>query len=123
MERSGNSPTVTKLNGTGVNPADPLWKNAPERAEYLTKEFARVADGFAVQDVVNATAGLMVTALRQSYATKQEAEIRYDEIFGRMKSILLSHYDSISGRQKGVFPYDQHVYPDLVKSNGKIITN
>lgn len=113
---------MTELNGTAVNPADPLWKNAPERVEYLTKAFGKAADKFSTQDVINAAAGLMVTALRQSYATKQEAEVRYDEIVGRMKSILLSHYDSISGRQKGVFPYDQNISPGLVDARAKIVT-
>lgn len=110
---------MTKLNGTAVNPADPLWRDAPARVEYLTKQFGEVADKFAVQDVINASASMMVTALRQSCATKAEVEVRYDEIFGRMKSILLSHYDSISGRQKGVFPFDQHIHAGLVVNKQK----
>jgi hypothetical protein len=110
---------MTELNGKGVNPKDPLWKNAPQRAEYLTKKFAECADRFATQDVINAAAGVMVTALRQAYATKQEAEMRYDEIFGRMKTIFLNHYDSISGRHKGIFPYDQNLSPPLLVDKSK----
>lgn len=107
---------MTELNGKASNPKDPLWKNAPERAQHLTNAFAKVAHQFSTQDVINAAAGIMVTAFRQAYATKQEAELRYDEVYGRMKSILLGHYDSISGRQKGVFPYDQTISPQLISN-------
>jgi len=105
---------MTNLNGKATNPQDPLWQDAPSRVEHLTKEFGRVAHLYSTEDVINAAAGILVTALRQSYKTKAEAEARYDEIFGRMKTIFLGHYDSISGRKKGIFPFDQEIKPGLM---------
>ncbi len=104
------------MNGKATNPNDPLWLDAPARVAFLTKTFAEAAHQFSAQDVINAGASVMITAMRQVYATRQEAEARFDEVFGRTKTHLLNHYDSISGRKSGAFPYDQKISAGLIVS-------
>lgn len=108
---------MNTMNGTGVNPKDPLWKSAPERVEHLTKQFGKEANGFSIEDVVNASAATLITALRQAYSTKGEAESRFNELFGRMLTLLLTHYDGSNNRVQGAFPFNQAIYPNVIKLN------
>jgi len=89
-----------------ANPNDPLPKfGAPGQRE-LFGQFTKVANGFSTEDVIGAAANLMVNAIRQAQPTRQKAEASYDELFGQIKSLLVSHYDSL-GRKRGLFAYDQ----------------
>lgn len=106
---------MTTLNGVAANPADPLWKNAPERVEHLTKLFAEAAHLFSTEDVINAGASVMITAMRQAYVTRNEAEARFNEVMGQTKTHFLKHYDSITGRKHGLFPFDQTISAELVR--------
>jgi hypothetical protein len=40
-----------------------------------------------------------------------QAEMTFDEVYGRSKQLLKNHYDA-EGRKKGIFPYDQVIRPD-----------
>jgi len=111
------------LNGSGKNVRDPLMRSAPERVAHLTREFGRVADRFSIGDVVNASAGMMVTAMRQAHPTREAAEREFNEVFGRMKQLLMDHYDGTRVRKDGLFPFDQNISPSLVVARPKIITH
>lgn len=110
------------LNGIGTNPKDPLPKLAPAYTSELLHRFSQAAHNFGMKDVIDAAGSVIITALRQRFATRQEAEAAFDEIHGRMKQALVDHYDGAS-RRVGTFPYDQHLYPQLVKGTSKIFTN
>jgi hypothetical protein len=94
-----------------TNPKDPLLKAGPTYQRELFNRFAQNANGFSTEDVIGAASNIIINALRQAHSTRIAAESRYDEIFGKMKSLLLNHYD-VLGRKRGVFPFDQVIEMD-----------
>jgi len=97
------------------NPKDPMNASGPERGRQLFQEFSRVATGHDQHVVTDAAINMLVNSIRQSCATRQEAERAYDEIFGRTKGLLLDqHYDPVTNRRRNVFPFTQHVHAELV---------
>lgn len=91
------------------NELDPLRRSGPDQALELFRAFSKVAHGFSAEDVISAATNILVNGIRQSYDRRPGAEARYDELFGRTKSMLLSHYDSVTGRRKSVFPFNQEI--------------
>jgi hypothetical protein len=85
---------------------DPLLLASPTAQRELFERFCRDASGFPTDLVIGAAANVLINAIRQSQTTRQNAEIRFDELFGQMKSVLVDHYDSV-GRKRGVFPFPQ----------------
>jgi predicted outer membrane lipoprotein len=69
--------------------------------------------------VNGAAANIIINAMRQEHPTRAAAERAFDDLFGRMKALLLDHYDA-SGRKKGVFPYTQVVQPLLLLDKDKM---
>lgn len=114
---------MSVLNGTAHNARDPMLKIAPKTALDLTAEFAKLAHQAGMANVIDAAGSLIITALRQRFEKRNEAEAAINEIFGRMKTALLEHYDGTSGRRKGIFPYDQTIAPALVDARSKVIPN
>lgn len=94
------------------NDADPL-KAGPEAGRVLMERFARSADEFPPAAVIDAAANLLVNAIRQSFPSRGAALTFYDELFGRTKTLLESHYDSVTGRRRQVFAHTQHVIMDV----------
>lgn len=93
-------------------PKDPLLKAAADPGRELLKRFASASTGFSRTDVENAAAALLLNSIRQRCASWREAEVIFDELFGRSKQLLKNHYDA-SGRVKGIFPFDQVIRPEL----------
>jgi predicted ATPase len=90
-------------------PDDPL-KNLPQQEQLLFEEFTRASDGKSFDAVLGASMNVIVNVLRQIFATRKLAEMKYDELFGRGKTLLLDkHYDSVTGHRRNVFPHDQIV--------------
>jgi hypothetical protein len=85
---------------------DPLLLATPTAQRELFKRMSRACDGFSTEDAIGAAANVMINAIRQAHPTRRKAEVRFDELFGRLKQILVDHYES-GGRKKGVFPYPQ----------------
>lgn len=85
---------------------DPIGSASSDQQRELFSRFSREANGFSQDDVVGAAINVLINAIRQSCATRSEAEVAFDTWFGRAKSTLIDHYDSL-GRKRGVFPYDQ----------------
>jgi len=90
------------------NSKDPLLKTGPGRQMELFRQCSNAAHGFTTEDVIAVGLVLVVNALRQTCATRQIAEMRYDEMVARYKGILNNHYDAL-GRKRGVFAYDQNI--------------
>ena len=97
---------------------DPLHIIGPDAQRELFNRFTHAANGFATDAVLGAAVNVMVNALRQAYSTRAAAEIAFDELFGRSKSILVEHYDSL-GRKRGIFPFDQNIVVPLFDARPK----
>lgn len=93
----------------GHNPKDPLIKSGPDQQRELFGRFGKAANGFSTEDVLGAASNLIVNSLRQAHGSRRSAELAYDELFGRIKSLLVNHYD-VLGRKRGIFSYDQIIH-------------
>jgi hypothetical protein len=106
------------MNDLPIHPKDPL-ASTPDTAIELMKKMGQAAHGFSAQDVVNAATNIVINAMRQSHATRRDAERAWDETMARGKGQLMDCYDS-SGRKKGIYPYHQTIvmpFLDLKKTN------
>lgn len=99
------------FNGNQYNPKDPLNKAGPNSQLELFKRFSAVSNGFPADFVISAAANMIINALRQCYADRKMVETRFDELFGKSKTLLLDHYDSVSGKRKNIFPHTQVIAP------------
>lgn len=98
------------MSNSPLSPGDPLLRNSASNGQALFTRLAAVCEGFGWDDVNDAVINLLVNSIRQSKATKKEAEEKWDELFGKGKSLLLDqHYDSVTGKRKTVFPFTQVV--------------
>lgn len=95
-----------------MNTKDPLLKASTDAQKELFSRFCREASGFSTEAVTGAAVNVFINAIRQTYPTKKQAEVRFDELFGQLKQVLLNHYDSVE-RKKGIFPYDQTIHGNL----------
>jgi hypothetical protein len=92
------------------NGKDPLHKAGPNNQKELFRQFSQVANGFSIEDVVGATMNMLVNSVRQSNSTRASAESRWNDWTERFKEILLNrHYDSVTGKRRNVFPYEQFI--------------
>jgi hypothetical protein len=90
--------------------SDPLLDRrlVGDRERVLFDALSRAATGFGRAHVVGAAANLIINALREEHERREAAGKAFDELFGRVKELLMEHYDS-RGRRRGVFAYDQTV--------------
>lgn len=97
---------------------DPLAIATPDYQRELFGRFSKAADGFSAEDAIGAAVNVLINAIRQSQPTRGQAEVRFNELFGRSKQVLLDHYDSI-GRKRGIFPYDQVISVPMLDARRK----
>lgn len=93
----------------GKQNADPLTDTAPEAGRVLFDRMNKVAKDFPFEAVVNAASNVLLNVMRQRNATRAEAERDFNEMFGRLKSILMAHYDGPTGKRRSVFPFHQNI--------------
>lgn len=100
-----------------MGPKDPLRQAMPGGVDReLFQRFSKACDGMPTEAVIGAAANILINALRQTKNTQPQAEAAFDELFGKMKQILVDHYDTL-GRKRGIFPYDQTIsLPRMVLS-------
>ena len=103
----------------GDNPKDPLKRAESEQLE-LTRKFGLVASGFSNEAVLGAAINVFVNAIRQTYPTLSSADARYTELVGKFKSVLLGHYDSVTGKRRSIFPFHQTISPVLFKDEDTV---
>jgi hypothetical protein len=99
---------MTEIGG----PKDPLIQR-PEAERELFKHFSQLANGFPSDAVQGAAANILLNVLRQSCATQRQAEAMFDDLAGKLKSILVSHYDG-AGKRRSVFPFHQTIDVPLI---------
>ncbi len=102
------------------NPNDPIHQSGPEAGRALFRRVGMLASGFPQEAVLDAACNLVINCIRQQKPTWISAEASYDEIWGKMKTLLRDHYDA-NGKRRSVFPFDQHIvmpfHDDSDKSN------
>ncbi len=98
---------------------DPMLLMTPDPQKVLFERMSEVCNGFSAEQVLGASANVLINAVRQSQNTREKASSRYDELFTRMKGILMDHYDSF-GRLKGIFPYNQNIDMPLTVLKNRI---
>jgi hypothetical protein len=108
---------------TFINPKDPIKKITSGYQQECFGRMCKAADAFQVSDVVVAAANVLVNALRQAHATRDQATARFDELFGQIKILLADHYDANGKRKAGVFPFHQSIAADHVTDKDKIKMN
>ena len=94
------------------NPSDPIFGTAPDVALELFRAVGKILDRKPLEMCANVACNLLINAIRQNATTWRDAELMFDEAFGRSKQLLKNHYDT-HGRKKGIFPYDQVMMPDF----------
>lgn len=96
------------------NIKDPLRSSSPDMARELFRILATSCKDVPNEVVLGAAANLIINSIRQASSTAYQAEVKFDELFGKSKQALMNHYDSF-GRKKGIFPYDQTIHVSLIK--------
>lgn len=92
---------------------DPL-KTGPKNSQELFERFSKTAKDFPCDVVVGAASNLLLNALRQSHARRDKAGAAFDELAGRLKKVLMEHYNG-QGDRRNVFPFHQNIQmPRLV---------
>lgn len=101
------------------NPLDPLRDRPGEETE-LFRAMTGACHGHTTEAVVGAAVNVLVNAVRQSAPSRQQAEQLFDDLMGRTKSLLLEkHYDSVTGRRRSVFPFNQTINAPFVSNRNK----
>jgi len=85
--------------------SDPLVQR-PNAERELFVQLSKVCRGFPFDAVQGAAANILLNVLRQKHASRRQAEAAFDELFGKLKSILVAHYDG-AGKRRSVFPHHQ----------------
>lgn len=103
----------------GKDKIDPLTDTAPEAGHVLFQRLSAACKDFPHEAVVNAAANLLLNVLRQRNESRGLAERDYNDMFGRLKSVLLAHYDGPTGKRRSVFPFHQVIRPDFISFRDK----
>ena len=93
--------------------SDPLNQRPDAERELFTR-MSQLSSGFPHEAVVGAAANVLLNAIRQNKATRQQAELAFDELFGKLKAILVDHYDG-AGRRRSVFPHPQTIEMPMIR--------
>lgn len=88
---------------------DPL-RSQQGQEEMLFRLFVQVATGKNADAVMGAAINIIMNAIRQNYVTRDAAEQKMSELFGRAAQMLLANsYDSVTGKRRSVVPHTQVV--------------
>src|SRR6266566_1982183 len=99
----------------GHNTKDPMRHINADQERVLFEAFNKASAGHDYAQVAGAAMNLLVNTIRQSCATRQQAERAFDELVGRSKNLLMErHYDPVSNKRRNVFPHTQVVHAELV---------
>lgn len=100
-----------------MSPKDPL-QSAPQRE--LFNAMSKVATGCSADQVIEASAVLLINAIRQNCSMRHAAAGKFDEIAAKARQVLLNeHYDA-TGRRRNVFPFAQTISVSPVVNSNKL---
>jgi hypothetical protein len=103
----------------GKNGVDPLTATSNEAGQVLFGRLNRQCREFPHEAVVNAAGNVLLNVIRQRNPSREKAEKDVDEMFGRLKAILMAHYDGTNGSRKNVFPFHQNIDVPFMSFRGK----
>ena len=103
----------------GKDKVDPLTMTSGEPGKVLFDRMSKAAVDFPHEAVVNGAGNVLLNVLRQRNETRDKAEKDFNEMFGRLKSILMAHYDGATGRRRSVFPHNQVIHMPFVSLKDK----
>lgn len=102
----------------GKTKVDPLT-DSPEAGRVLFTKLNEQCRHFPLEDVINATASVLLNVIRQRCETRDAAEKDFNEMFGRLKATLLKHYDGPGGKRRAIFPFHQTIHMPFVSLKDK----
>lgn len=106
------------------NPQDPLTRRQQEAStRELFARYSQVSNGFAYEDVIGASANMLMNAIRQSCPTAQKAEQAIDQLSARVKGVLLDQHYAPTGKRRAVFPHEQVLRPDFFTARPNFLSN
>lgn len=90
---------------------DPL-KSRHQGEQELFEKVTALLHGAPSEVARGIAMNLLINAIRQSVPYRKQAEMLFDELMGRGKTLLLDkHYDSVTGQRRTVFPFTQVIEP------------
>ena len=98
----------------GKDKIDPLTGTSAESGKVLFDRLNKQCKDFPLEAVVNAASNVLLNVIRQRNATRDAAEKDFNEMFGRLKGILMAHYDGPGGKRRSVFPFHQTISPPFL---------
>jgi hypothetical protein len=99
------------------NPKDPLHNNY-EGPKELFERFAKAANGFPGELVVDAAANVLINAIRQAQPMQRGALNVFDELVTKARTVLAEHYAG-TGERKNIFPFHQVIKPERFDARPK----
>jgi hypothetical protein len=98
----------------GKNKIDPLTDTSGESGKVLFDRLNKQCKDFPLEAVVNGSSNVLLNVIRQRNATRDAAEKDFNEMFGRLKAILMEHYNGPDGKRRSVFPFHQTISPPFL---------
>jgi hypothetical protein len=102
----------------GPNGRDPLT-DTPEAGRVLFDRLNFACREFPMDAVINAASNVLLNVIRQRNANRDAAEKDFNEMFGKLKAILMAHYTGPGGSRRSVFPFRQTIHPPFVSRKDK----
>jgi hypothetical protein len=96
---------------------DPLHLGAQQE---LFNAIAAQLEGAPIPVVHNIAANILINAIRMTTPTREGAENTIDEVWRRSKSLLLDHYDAVTGKRKSVFAYTQMAQAPFLQNKNTV---
>lgn len=90
---------------------DPLKRDdiAAPGGKELFEKFSQCAEGFSVENAMDAAINVLLNAIRQTYSTRDKAAKAFDEKMGRAKHLLLEKHYHGDGSRRNIFPFEQRI--------------
>lgn len=102
----------------GKDRVDPLTQSE-EAGKVLFDRMNVASRDFPLEAVINAASNVLLNVLRQRNPTRDQAERDFNDMFGKLKAILMEHYNGPNGARRSVFPFHQTISPSLVQNTTK----
>lgn len=100
------------------NKLDPLRKSAPEDGLSLFRAMSDACANRPTEQVVSASANMLVNAIRQKHARRADAEAEMRDVMGRALALLCDQHYDLQGNRRNVFPFAQLIDMPLIDLRG-----
>lgn len=94
--------------------------DGPERQRLMLGRLVEACVGVPADVVLGAAVNLVANAVRQAHGKRGEAEKAFDERMRQAKTLLLEHYDPVTGVRRSVTPFTQEMVLPFFKNASKL---